>query len=96
MLTLLRLPFLAGLGAGRRRLYTWTQPSVAPILDLPLPTPPPEARSGSSIPSVACRRVAWPVDLKTALRQSVGDIVKRPAAPSIPHRDASKKARRGE
>ena len=37
-----------------------------------------------------------PVDLKTALRQSVGDIEKRPAAPSIRRRDASKKAHRSE
>jgi hypothetical protein len=37
-----------------------------------------------------------PVDLKTALRQSVGEIEKRPAAPSVRRRDASRKARRGE
>jgi hypothetical protein len=36
------------------------------------------------------------VDLKTALRQSVGEIEKRPAAPSVRRRDASRKARRGE
>jgi hypothetical protein len=38
----------------------------------------------------------WPVDLKTALRQSVGEIEKRPAAPSIRRGDASKKARKGK
>jgi hypothetical protein len=37
-----------------------------------------------------------PVDLKTALRQSVGDIEKRPAAPSVRRRDASKNAHKGE
>ena len=36
-----------------------------------------------------------PVDLKTALRQSVGAIEKRPA-PSVRHRESSKKARGGE
>jgi hypothetical protein len=36
-----------------------------------------------------------PVDLKTALRQSVGEIEKRPAAPSVLRR-ASRKAHRGE
>ena len=36
-----------------------------------------------------------PVDLKTALRQSVGEIEKRPAAPSVRRHDAAKKARRG-
>jgi hypothetical protein len=36
------------------------------------------------------------VDLKTALRQSVDEIEKRPRAPSIRRRDASKKARKGE
>jgi hypothetical protein len=37
-----------------------------------------------------------PVDLTTASRQSVGETEKRPAAPSVRRRDASKKARRGE
>jgi len=37
-----------------------------------------------------------PVDLKTALRQSVGDIDNRPAAPSVPRRDAARKARKSE
>jgi hypothetical protein len=36
------------------------------------------------------------VDLKTALRQSVGDIDKRPVAPSLRHRDAARKARKSE
>jgi hypothetical protein len=36
-----------------------------------------------------------PVDLKTALRQSVGEIEKRLAAP-VPRRDASRKACRGK
>jgi hypothetical protein len=42
------------------------------------------------------RKHGRPVDLQTALRQSVGDIEKRPAAPSIRRGDASKKARTGE
>jgi hypothetical protein len=42
------------------------------------------------------RKHGRPVDLKTALRQSVGEIEKRPAAPSVRRRDASKKARMGE
>ena len=37
-----------------------------------------------------------PIDLKTALRQSIGEMENRPAAPSIQRRDASKKARQGE
>jgi hypothetical protein len=37
-----------------------------------------------------------PVDLKTALRESVGEIGKRPPAPSVRRRDASKKARKGD
>ena len=37
-----------------------------------------------------------PIDLKTALRQSIGEMEIRPAAPSIQRRDASKKARQGE
>ena len=37
-----------------------------------------------------------PVDLKTALRQSVGEIEKRPPAPTIRRRDASRKAHKGE
>jgi hypothetical protein len=37
-----------------------------------------------------------PVDLKTALRKSVGEIGKRPPAPSDRRRDASRKAHRGE
>jgi hypothetical protein len=37
-----------------------------------------------------------PVDLTTASRQSVGETEKRPAAPSVRRRDASRKARRGE
>jgi hypothetical protein len=36
-----------------------------------------------------------PVDLKMALRQSVGELRKRPPAPSVRRRDASRKARRG-
>jgi hypothetical protein len=42
------------------------------------------------------RKHGRPVDLKTALRQSVGEIEKRPAAPSVLRRDASRKAHRGE
>jgi hypothetical protein len=42
------------------------------------------------------RKHGRPVDLKTALRQSVGEIEKRPPAPSVRRRDASRKARRGE
>jgi hypothetical protein len=42
------------------------------------------------------RKHGRPVDLKTALRQSVGVIEKRPAAPSVRPRQSSKKARRGE
>jgi hypothetical protein len=42
------------------------------------------------------RKHGRPVDLKLVLRQSVGEIEKRPAAPSIRRRDASKKARRAE
>ena len=42
------------------------------------------------------RKHGRPIDLQTALRQSVGEIEKRPAAPSIQRRDASKKAHRGE
>jgi hypothetical protein len=42
------------------------------------------------------RKHGRPVDLKTALRQSVGEIEKRPAALSVPRRDASRKNRRGE
>ena len=37
-----------------------------------------------------------PIDLKTALRQSIGEMENRPAAPSIQRRDTSKKARQGE
>ncbi len=37
-----------------------------------------------------------PVDLKTALRQSVGEIGKRPPAPSVRRRDPSAKAGKGE
>ncbi len=37
-----------------------------------------------------------PVDLKTALRQSVGGIEKRPPAPSVRRRAASRKANKGE
>jgi hypothetical protein len=37
-----------------------------------------------------------PVDLHTALRQSVSEIKKRPAAPSIRRRDASKTTYKGE
>jgi hypothetical protein len=36
-----------------------------------------------------------PVDLKTALRQSVGEIEKRPVAPSVRRRDAARKAHKG-
>jgi hypothetical protein len=36
-----------------------------------------------------------PADLKTVLRQSVGEIEKRPPAPSV-RRDSSKKAGQGE
>jgi hypothetical protein len=42
------------------------------------------------------RKHGRPVELQTALRQSVSEIEKRPAAPSVQRRDASKKARRGE
>jgi len=42
------------------------------------------------------RKHGRPVDLKTALRQSVGNIEKRPPAPSVRRRNASRKARRGE
>ena len=42
------------------------------------------------------RKHGRPVDLKTALRQSVGIIEKRPPALSVRRRDASRKARRGE
>jgi hypothetical protein len=42
------------------------------------------------------RKHGRPVDLQTALRQSVGGIEKRPPAPSVGRRDAAKKARRGE
>jgi hypothetical protein len=41
------------------------------------------------------RKRGRPVDLKTALRQSVGDIEKRPLAPSVGRRGGSKKARAG-
>jgi hypothetical protein len=37
-----------------------------------------------------------PVDLKTTLRQSVGEIEKQPPTPSVRRRDGSRKARRGE
>ena len=41
------------------------------------------------------RKHGRPVDLTTALRQSVGEIEKRPPAPSVQRRDA-KKAHKGE
>jgi hypothetical protein len=37
------------------------------------------------------RKHGRPVDLKTALRQSVGQIEERPAAPSVQRRDASRR-----
>jgi hypothetical protein len=42
------------------------------------------------------RKHGRPVDLKTALRQSVGEIGKRPPAASVRRRGASRKARRRE
>jgi hypothetical protein len=42
------------------------------------------------------RKHGRPVDLKTALRQSAGEIEKRPAAPSVRRRDAARKAHKGE
>jgi hypothetical protein len=42
------------------------------------------------------RKHGRPVDLKTALRQSVGEIEKRPPAPSVHRRDAARKAHKGE
>ena len=39
------------------------------------------------------RKHGWPIDLKTALRQSVGEIEKRPPAR---HRIAARKAHKGE
>jgi hypothetical protein len=42
------------------------------------------------------RKHGRPVDLKTALRQSVGEIEKRPPAPSLRRRDASSTAHKGE
>jgi hypothetical protein len=42
------------------------------------------------------RKHGRPVDLKTALRQSVGEIEKRPPARSARRRDASRKARTGQ
>jgi hypothetical protein len=42
------------------------------------------------------RKHGRPVDLKTALRQSVGETEKGPPAPSIRHRDASRKVHKGE
>jgi hypothetical protein len=42
------------------------------------------------------RKHGRPVDLKTALRQSAGEIEKRPPAPSVRRRDASKKASKSE
>jgi hypothetical protein len=41
------------------------------------------------------RKHGRPVDLKTALRQGVGDIDKRPPAPSVQRRDP-RKAHKGE
>jgi hypothetical protein len=42
------------------------------------------------------RKHGRPVDLKTALRQSVGEIEKRPSAASVHRRDAARKAHKGE
>ena len=42
------------------------------------------------------RKHGRPVDLQTALRQSMAEIQKRPAAPSIRRRDAARKAHKGE
>jgi hypothetical protein len=42
------------------------------------------------------RKHGRPVDLKTALRQSVNEIEKRPPTPSLRRRDALRKAGRGE
>jgi hypothetical protein len=42
------------------------------------------------------RKHSRPIDLKTALRQSVGDIEKRPAAPSVRRQNASRKAHKSE
>jgi hypothetical protein len=42
------------------------------------------------------RKHGRPVDLKTALRQSVGEMEKRPPASSVQRRDASRKVRKGE
>jgi hypothetical protein len=42
------------------------------------------------------RKHGRPVDLKTALRQSVGEIEKRPPAASVRRRDTSRKAHKGE
>jgi hypothetical protein len=40
------------------------------------------------------RKHGCPTDLKTALRQSVGDFEKRPPAPSARRSDASRKAQK--
>jgi hypothetical protein len=42
------------------------------------------------------RKHGRPVDLKTALRQSVDEIQKRPLASSVQRRDASRKVHKGE
>src|SRR5204863_987856 len=41
------------------------------------------------------RKHGRPTDLKTALRQSVGEMEKRPPAPSLRRRDASRKTHNG-
>jgi hypothetical protein len=42
------------------------------------------------------RKHGRPVDLKAALRQSVGETEKRPPATTVRRRDASRKAHKGE
>jgi hypothetical protein len=42
------------------------------------------------------RKHGRPIGLKTALRQSVGQIEKRPPALSVHRRDATRKAHKGE